>query len=1809
MPEATDASASSGIPTHAPMPLASGGPAVPDILAVADRVLSLERQWAAQHPEGDEALEWHEVIELQAFSERKVWIEEKTKFLEQLPPIEVFTGLDAVRQSAAEVPGLPTREQLKAWIVEHDKIEKETEVFDSGELRKLKKFTKAAAQRNLSPADTDLIEITLTTIYALDKLLHLLRDRSDNLELLKVRLTWEEKRIAAWADLHKLLDDIRDFLDNRARWSPSVYDNLEEEDASPPPPLEHTLRRRNSTVSMASEASSASMAGYSRGARFKLSESLSREAAQFASRVSSLRHTKIALAGKALDKLIDESRKPVPDELLDEQDKLENEGITELEDIGKFVMQMVMQWKKADEFYVETIKDKSTAQNLLEEIEVAKLNHPSSRQDSSFLSRTSALNKRLQLRGNPATSLTFPKPLHRHFSSQASHTETVVQQLSEEISSALQHVRKAENCAKEYHAAAEAVKLVDAARKGSLGLSSKYSSLIERMENGIATSSGDGTPPDLTSKDCLESSRHSVFLSLFPSMLEELAQTDKEATSLLVTARATLLHLDFPGVDSRYKVDSAAVVDELEARRADAARVKDLVVSRAASLTEARKIWSAMDELFQETEELRNDVVDAMSRQMWRQQVRHDAPPTPESPTAALPAVTLSPAEVVQRLVELRSHLVDHVSSPLAVLAPSLGPVFREYLIHASSALEAALGATGDTARFWEAVQQQASMMGTVRDEVHSLQIRIEDLKVRFQERAEDVFVGALDENSQTQTEETLTAELADTRVAVQGFLEELPRRIPFVGDAKLAGPHDHTAPKRRASLSSGITLDALQQAVQPSIPFDPATLDKGVRTDSNTYSMMLSGALRNLESKADHFQLAKKAHTLDVSLASLMDALGQAEKAAAGVHASATTPDERLSTERFTELLATLDEVLQTHSASIEQLLPPVREAMQRLRSTSISHDVGSRDAVISARHKAVENAELLFTSWKKTVAGLKQQLADAQKAEQHRVAEEARLKEEQERLEAETQALRAREQAAAIEAERLEALERARVEREKVEAEERERRERQEAVERAEREDQERRKLEEERQRRREEEEKRRQDEEERRRLEEEERRRLEKERRRVEEERRKAEEDERERAEEERRSKAEAEARRLAEEQERRRLEEEDHLRQEALRLEAESSLANQSLDTVDEGSFGVFADDDVFAIGGPASSNTSMTAALSELSTRIFEFRKRLRSLGINDVARPSARTTSGLPEDNVRKTMAKALTTLTDEVAQMPATIPDNLTIDADLRSLRSELEASADLMTRVHQLADFSLILHECDDVLSDLLEHIDSYPSPPIGPLSAAHVSDARTPPEEQLGARLAFTRDVLNRMKTLSRTLVNDPRVLPERERIMQTWSELEAMALDRINGQKSRPSSVISSGRSSRASVIKSSSHLARVDSPRGRPSLDVPRPRASLDKKSSFSKLSASPGGKFLAPPSPLVTARRAASGSSVTTAQSRSSSRLSISTSSRSVSGPMAGSSPSNLFGTTFSSRQRTNSTTSNSSISLASPIRRTPALSTSSRPRAQTGTMRTSSPAFSDASFSQSRSSLNLCRPPSSHSNWSRAPRPSFPTLPKSPPSSRGQPAKAVRQPYIANPKNKLDIAVGDVMNRLPVDIKIELVPDTWKDQSGKYWIGDSDPKLCFCRILRSQTVMVRVGGGWSELSRFIKDHFADAFRLLPVDMSPPRTGAREEKWISSTSLAQATESLTPPRPPRTPEPKEGYFPSFAISTPSGASPKSLKGSPSPGSPLHALQFIRRAERESISYRPETPTRSSRSSMSASASVLSTPSRQPAWRP
>jgi len=141
------------------------------------------------------------------------------------------------------------------------------------------------------------------------------------------------------------MKDLGTFLKNRAQWSPSIYENVVGESANSSSGG-NTPARRGSVASVTSASSDTTAANTSRAARFKLAEVLSKDAAILSTRISSLRHGKISATGKALDKLIDESRKPVPDIILDEQDRLESKGITEMEDLGQFVMNVVMQWKK-----------------------------------------------------------------------------------------------------------------------------------------------------------------------------------------------------------------------------------------------------------------------------------------------------------------------------------------------------------------------------------------------------------------------------------------------------------------------------------------------------------------------------------------------------------------------------------------------------------------------------------------------------------------------------------------------------------------------------------------------------------------------------------------------------------------------------------------------------------------------------------------------------------------------------------------------------------------------------------------------------------------------------------------------------------------------------------------------------------------------------------------------------------------------------------------------------------------------------------------------------------------------------------------------------------------------------------------------------------------------------------------------------------------------------------------------------------------------------------------------------------------------
>lgn len=1937
----------------------------------------------------DEALESHEVIELQAFSDRKEWIVEKTKFLESLPPVEVFAGLNSLRAQSDNPPsipsGLPTREQLQEWMKEHDRIEKETEIFDSGELRKLKQLTKAAAKRNLSPEDTDLIELALITIFELDKLFHLLRDRSESLELLSVRLTWEECRVAAWNDLSTVVRDLNTFLSKRVRWSPSAYDDLPSvpsqtpavEPPTPPPYETRFLERRSSINSLSSASTDA--ARLNRASRFKHVEQLTKDAAQLGARLTSLRNGNVLAAGKALDKLIDTSRREVPEELLDEQDRLELKGITELEGVGKYLMSMVTQWKKADEFYVETLKDQTSAKILLDDIETARLAHPTSRQNTAFATRTAALLKRITTRGDP--NLNIPRPSHLLFPEQQTSTTLLIRTLVEERTATLDAANAAKRVADEYSASFEAVQRVDKLVKSATGLNEELDELVERLKTGTSVADGDGSPPDLTTPKCLDPLQHQAFLALMPSTLEQLEDANNRAETVLSQVPAAMLQVQGNEVDPEFRSSATLTFRELSSRKAHGLTFRDDLGARVGLLRDARKVWSAIQEGISELEGIRQDVWDGMERDRWVPQTSHGGlPPTPESTQSATLAVssTPTPPPLDDRLNNACTSLSLSIEAPLSEIAGKMPPPLHAHLTKSAEGLHALLDSLENMHRIWERVKAQSSVMREVQDEAYDLQIRAEEIKSRLDERMQQVLSNGGDAG------EALDEEVDKLRQDVTSFTEGLSSRVPFVAPAatKIAVA---AAPKRRTQ-SVGLRTDMLLEQPEVQMPFHPTVLDGVVRTDCNRLALLLAGDVASVQRKRQHLDLACQAVTIDGVLNTALNDIVQTTKEIEEIQASVRAPvQEADSLQHLASLDARATDLEEHHCRRLSRAFSDIQKLHYVLDTSPSSHDAEVHNLLMSSRREAIDSAKARFDKLTDRVAAVRRDIQTRREAEE-RLAEERRLAAEQARVEAEE---RARIEALRIEEERVERerLENERREQERLEAEriEYERLEQ----ERLKREYEEQERLELERQmKERLEQEKLEHERTERERLEREaaeeerlkieqlekelrekeileqqrlenerlERQRLEQEqlaKKREEDERREKQRLEQERAEYERREKE----RKIQEELEAARLEQErlqqalnaerlarDHLqeelrlkdkqeqerlahkRTESVRLESER-LERERLDQermkkeqlerahlershsdrelllkkqLDQGRLErealeqahreqerrnqelltreraarqelekqrlamdrqqtvqkqdrTFppAIEDVFGLRVAPSSSSKLTPEMSALQAKVQYLRRQLASMNLHSIVRPT-RASSPLPDEELFNRLDETIAGIATGVSDLPGV--DEPVVHTEIQSLHADLTSAREMLTQVRNLVSLSQTVRDCDALMSDLLEHVDSYPAPPSGPLSSSFAPSLQVPPEEQMESRLSHTRNSLENLAKKVTLCKGDARAVTEQERLMQTWSELEDMATERLHGIRSRPSSVLSTvikdGRDSRlSSVSRHSVSTTSLEPLHENPA--SPPQRTAKNKKFSFAGLGSGPAPKrtgLLSAPAPPATARRVSSGQP----GQRSSSRLSRISDTRSVSNPAAISSFSaRLTAPTISSKQRSSSSTSNAA-------KDTPARDkskTPSRRRAQTNQASRPSPSPEPCARFRSQSVLSNARSSTpqagsaNQSTWSRAPRISFTSVAGSstshagnneaslvkntpkpqtekPPfpktlvkSTRPKSALSKRKPYVPNPKNKLDVAVGEVVNKLPVQVDIEVAEPLWKDNSGKYWIGVEEPKLCYCRILRSQTVMVRVGGGWQSLEKFIQLHFADQFRILPE--SPPRHNSirnQQEKWISSATLLENQGSpKTPPRAPRTPEPGEMSMPKFAFSPPKGVkSPHSLKGTPgpgSPGSPLAALQFMRRADQSDVTVaRPSTPTKPgpSRGRQTTPALTNNQPLvRSTTWRP
>ncbi|SAM00061.1 hypothetical protein [Absidia glauca] len=116
-----------------------------------------------------------------------------------------------------------TADQVDDLNTRHEALEKEVECFDKEDMTRLRMHVKdltvaTAKEKDLSPADTTTIEITFTTLMTLDRLLHLLRLRSYHLQVLTLRVFWENEYLKTNTWVHDQTQALDLFINTQARW-------------------------------------------------------------------------------------------------------------------------------------------------------------------------------------------------------------------------------------------------------------------------------------------------------------------------------------------------------------------------------------------------------------------------------------------------------------------------------------------------------------------------------------------------------------------------------------------------------------------------------------------------------------------------------------------------------------------------------------------------------------------------------------------------------------------------------------------------------------------------------------------------------------------------------------------------------------------------------------------------------------------------------------------------------------------------------------------------------------------------------------------------------------------------------------------------------------------------------------------------------------------------------------------------------------------------------------------------------------------------------------------------------------------------------------------------------------------------------------------------------------------------------------------------------------------------------------------------------------------------------------------------------
>ncbi|CAO1632057.1 unnamed protein product [Parajaminaea phylloscopi] len=1629
----------------------------------------------------DAVLTHQDAEELGRFSQGKARIDEYLRLLDSRPRIEPFAHFRPAVAALITSPGQGTPADLQsvwdaldgrvqeaeAWEEERDRIEREAAEFDVADMERLRHLAKASSERNMSPEDTDIIEVALETLVAIERLRVALSSREYSLRLLRAELSWEQTRRSCCEAFVPLILTSNELVRKQLRWSPQLYEHSSLPTSSS---LDEQLNvEANVDVAKTSTSSRPEACSIGSVDTETMHRQLASEAEQIFAQASVFASMLVPASSEALDAVIEIHK--APEILLDEQDHIEDLA-TMIDTRTRFARELLTQWATADDLYKRTARLHHEARKVCNDVRTASASPTSAEFSREYRGIIDTLvaalddlcgrQKAREFLDSPrksATQLRFspryflPMPRHSSWPEQAEHDGNTLAALHRELAAAAKRVRQAKEVGKVFIQARDAMHDTEKLLQDL----SEVTRQIVAMPDDTAKQWDSDSDQDLAAGDHWPEARRKIFtrpLSHHPTSLQTKLKAVEKGTARLDSLVATGRGISESLTDklricssaglavSTLRTRSGVIVGEWhDACSSARSRLKDmddvltLVVQFCQAEQSSKEVEAAAKRL---CDQLLADVHEVC---FLRSHLGLGRLPSLKDTQSELGHIEHS-AETLQATFRQMSHhaVASELSTELAD--------FRERL----ELITVIISDNRRLASWAGALHHQRSKVEEVHDLFTTLLECFERLHHDLDPALDAQTSIPVDDQAKTRFDERVQQHMLD----VDRFKRSQEASLPSVGTAptvkSFAGPPLPSPDEevRQASHGWCLLLDERAEELRRKL----ASLlqkDRSIHDDSQTHLAQTSanGAESAEATKADqsatpHDELPEEGESKKVEPPT-SETAHQADNRFDDVAVDGDTAARENSQDPVSRpsRIAThspqqdfeqhLERVLETLTSSLTACEGEIKrrdKSFNKILRSSNSRRLPSQAFVIELSNRRMEAEDAL--------AG-RLLAIDSNKARLREVVSACDMSSEHS-----LRVMHAEENIDKVQRKIEDLLNRFDV-----------------AI------------------------------------------------------------------AEErgntpfpaasqtpirdlhlfKQRAASSGSPRDIAR-----------GLPMTPRSLSLTTSLSSDALAEVDR-----------------------LTAALSpnaiEQQTQLDGLQQALIFLDLPSVEEADAATKQSAQDGY--------------DVEAMCIKHPS----EPRMAKLSTLLKARLSNVTRLRLLADFADKASTTEASLASFLELLDSSlsresarttPSPSLeshaedGPLTTlknANLTDTSSQAVTALSSSEARQEEVRSGISALealieattssSAAVAQDLRVRRRVEQIQRSYVDMAEMAQDILLPGGKRSASVLSQATTTEGSVSAASTPLLGSmllpdsvafadESPLTTPSRiplrsSVSGRRSSTDE-SSFQRqrtvslttprrsgLAMTPSASRIptCPRTPKSNHLRATSGDHISQATPRPTVAIKPRSRLPSIAQSPA-STPPNFARATAASRSRRSVATSSSPMST--PARRVSLRGPGDEPSRleQTPTM----------------------PPPSAHTATHRPNR------------------------YRANPKSKLDIAVGKVVNRLPMQVSMVHASkasnggniqgqNEWKDDSGKYWVGHPDPKLCFCRILRSRTIMVRVGGGWQELTRYLLTHYRDslakstslAFGSAPSAVANERA-AKAQPLHDTTNSALASTPGTKHRAP-----------------------------------------------------------------------------------